>query len=341
MTETILFVDDDIHLVSAMQRSLYKSYRVELALSADDALAAIAETRYAVVVSDFQMPGMNGVELLTRVKQLAPEAVRILLTGQAELEVAIDAVNQGNIFRFLRKPCPHELLKTTLDAGLAQYRLQMAERDVLQETLIGTVALLTEMLGAIEPAAFGRASRLRWCVRKLALELCLEDPWQFEAAAMLSQIGCLPVASETLSKYFGAEPGDEHRLDPPKPHRVARRLLERVPRLQTVARMIDRQDRSFEDESGWSPEAYAIALGGDMLRVALDFDELVGKNLAFADALAGLHRNPARYNPRVLAALEKVVHDAAQADSAASFSSKPPALPLGDPLIQPSEQARF
>jgi hypothetical protein len=105
--------------------------------------------------------------------------------------------------------------------------------------------------------------------------------------------------------------------------------------------MIDRQERPFEAESGWSPEAYAIALGGDMLRVALDFDELVSKNLAFSDAFARLQRNPVRYNPRVMAALEKVVHDAVQADSAAAFSSRTPVLPLGDPLLQPSDQARF
>src|SRR5690349_18911452 len=159
MTETILFVDDDIQLVSALQRSFHRIYQVELALNADDALAALAETPYALVVSDLQMPGMNGIELLSRVKTLSPETVRILLTGQADLEAAIEAVNEGNIFRFLRKPCPQELLKKTLDAALTQFRLQMAERHVLQETLVGTVSVLTELMATAAPAAFGRASR--------------------------------------------------------------------------------------------------------------------------------------------------------------------------------------
>lgn len=333
MTETILFVDDDIHLVSALQRSLYKTYRVELALSAADALAAISDEAFAVVVSDFQMPGMNGIELLTRVKEMCPGTVRILLTGQPDLETAIEAVNEGNIFRFLRKPCPQELLKKTLEAGLAQYRLQLSERDVLQETLVGTVAVLTEILGAIEPAAFGRASRLRWCVRKLALELKQRDPWQFEAAAMLSQIGCLPVARASLKKYFADDPAsDEVPGIIPSHGRVGRQLLERVPRLHTVAQMIDHQHDLFEGREDWLPEQYTVRLGGQMLRVALDFDELVGTGLSFTNALGEMQRTKAAYDPEVFGALEKVVEGASQADASAETATP---VPDGSQFLEP------
>jgi len=179
MSEIILFVDDDIQLVSALQRSFHRTYHVELALSAADALEALAEVPYAVVVSDLQMPGMNGIELLTRVKGLSPDTVRILLTGQADLEAALEAVNEGNVFRFLRKPCPQELLKKTLDAALAQFRLQMAERQVLEETLVGTVSVLTQLLATVAPAAFGRSSRVCWCVQKLARQFDVgESAWR-------------------------------------------------------------------------------------------------------------------------------------------------------------------
>lgn len=315
MNETILFVDDDIQLVSALQRSFYRTYRVELALHPHDALAAVAETPYAVVVSDLQMPGMNGIELLTQVRQLSPDTVRILLTGHADVETAIEAVNEGNIFRFLRKPCPQELLKKTLDAGLTQFRLQMAERDVLQETLVGTVAVLTELLATMEPMAFGRAARLRWCVRKLALEMKLRDPWQFEAAAMLSQIGCIPMGSDALKRYFGEEKAAVgESTATPSQARAARQILERVPRLQTVAQIIERQYDSFEDQANRSPEAYIIALGAQMLRVAIDFDHAVSQGQSFADALGEIRRNAAAYNPEILTSLDKVVRDLSRAD---------------------------
>lgn len=316
MTETILFVDDDIQLVSAMQRSFARTYRVELALGAQDALAALAENSYALVVSDLQMPGMNGIELLKKVKEVSPETVRILLTGAADLQAAIDSVNEGSVFRFLQKPCPQELLRKTLDAGLTQYRLQMAERDVLQETLVGTVAVLTELLANLEPASFGRASRLRWCVRKLALELKVRDSWQFEAAAMLSQIGCIPMAAQTMKQEFGEDvPKASAGGATPSHARVARRLLERVPRLHTVAQIIERQYESFEGQANQSPEGYVVALGAQMLRVAMDFDQAVSQGLSFSEAFGELRRNAAEYQPEILAALGKVVHDSAAAEA--------------------------
>ena len=340
MTEKILFVDDDINLVSALQRSFHKIYRVELALQAEDALAALAETPYAVVVSDLHMPGMNGIELLSRVKDLSPETVRILLTGQAELEAAIEAVNEGNVFRFLRKPCPQELLRKTLDAGLTQYRLQVAERDVLQQTLVGTVAVLTELLATMEPAAFGRAARLRWCVRKLSIELKVRDPWQFEAAAMLSQIGCIPMSGETMSRHMVEEPRTSAETGGKASHaRIARRILERVPRLHTVAQMIERQGESFDGPGNQVPEEYVVALGAQMLRVAIDFDEAVNRGRTFAEALAELHRNTGEYNPEVLLALKNVVRETAQAESDAGAVSSGLLADLRDPRRQVSEGA--
>src|SRR5579859_6959185 len=151
MNETILFVDDDIRIVSGLQRTLRKEYEMEISGGPGDALDAIREAPYAVVVSDLKMPGMNGVEFLTRVKQLAPDTVRVLLTGQADLDTAIAAVNDGHVFRFLTKPCPQAVLTTTLDAALAQYRLVRAEKDLFHETLLGTIGILSEILSITQP----------------------------------------------------------------------------------------------------------------------------------------------------------------------------------------------
>jgi response regulator RpfG family c-di-GMP phosphodiesterase len=332
MSETILFVDDDIQLVSALQRSFHRTYHVELALSAADALEALAEAPYAVVVSDLQMPGMNGIELLTQVKMLSPDTVRILLTGQADLEAAIEAVNEGNVFRFLRKPCPQELLKKTLDAALAQFRLHRAERDVLQETLVATVSVLTELLATVAPAAFGRSSRVCWCVQKLARELKVSDPWQFEAAAMLSQIGCVPMPPEVQRRHFGEEiPAFSETEGSPSHARVAARILERVPRLDMVAQMIGRQHEAYENAAHHSPEHYRIALGAQMLRVALDFDRAVGQGRPFAGALEELRRNVSDYNPEILSALGNVIRQHAGLQN--TDLSEEAFAPIGEPRL--------
>jgi response regulator RpfG family c-di-GMP phosphodiesterase len=311
--ETILFVDDDIRVVSALQRRLYKSYQVEIAGSAAEALEAIAGTPYAVVVSDQQMPGMNGIEFLGRVKEVSPETVRILLTGQADLGTAIAAVNEGSVFRFLTKPCPDELLTRTLDAALGQHSLIVAERDVLQETLTSTVRVLVEILAAIQPAAFGRASRVQRHVRMIAREMKLNDLWQFETAAMLSQIGCISVDPEVLRKYdAGEELSAAETAQMLSQAKVGEKLLRQIPRLHLVSQMIGRQCDSFDFGADLRPESYEVLLGAQLLHAAHEFDRLTGKGRwagtvrSAKDALIEMRREARQFNPDVLAAMERV-----------------------------------
>jgi response regulator RpfG family c-di-GMP phosphodiesterase len=253
------------------------------------------------------MPGMNGVELLANVKRLSPDTVRILLTGQADLDAAIAAVNEGNIFRFLTKPCPQVILRKTLDAALEQHRLQVAEKEILQETLTGTVAILVEILSAIRPAAFGRASRIRQHVHVLAAELNLPDSWEFEAAAMLSQIGCISVDPGVLKRYYAGEELDgadrRHLLAQAS---VGRNLLCRVPRLEAVAQMVERQYQNWQSCSHSGPKAHLIAMGAQMLRAALEFDRLTGAGRSAGEALAAMRRAEREYHPDLLAALDKL-----------------------------------
>jgi response regulator RpfG family c-di-GMP phosphodiesterase len=308
MAETILFVDDDIRVVSALQRSLYKNYRVEIAGCAADALEAISDSTYAVVVSDLRMPGMNGIDFLTKVKEVSPDTVRILLTGQAELEMAIAAVNEGAIFRFLTKPCPQELLTKTLDAALEQFLLVIAERDLLRETLMGTVAVLIEVLSTVQPLAFGRVPRIRRCARALAGELKIKDTWQIEAAAMLSQIGTISVQPEVLQKHYtGEDLSDEEQGQIQRHPQVGRNLLRLVPRLHAVSLMVERQQDDFVELPDLDADRYAVALGSQTLRVALDYDRLAGMGLSQESVILKMHRNASQYNPSVLSALAQLI----------------------------------
>ena len=109
MKNVILFVDDDPNLLSAVSRGLRGRYDVQTAVGPEEGLAAVRERgahhSFAVVVADMRMPGKNGVDFLMDVAEIAPFSVRMMLTGQADQQTAIDAVNKGNIFRFLTKPC--------------------------------------------------------------------------------------------------------------------------------------------------------------------------------------------------------------------------------------------
>jgi ActR/RegA family two-component response regulator len=134
MANKILFVDDEPSILDGYRRMLYREFEVDTAPGGDDGLTMVKGTGpYAVVVSDMRMPGMSGAEFLTKVRQAAPDTVRILLTGYSDMDAAIEAVNEGNIFRYLTKPCPKEVLVKAINQSLDQYRTVTAEKILVKK----------------------------------------------------------------------------------------------------------------------------------------------------------------------------------------------------------------
>ena len=122
MEHKILFVDDDSNILDAYKRQLRKQFAVETAEGAENGIEAVKNNGpFSVIVSDLRMPGMDGNRFLARVKEMSPETARILLTGYADLTSAIEAINNGNIFRLLTKPCDKIDLVQTLENGIEQY----------------------------------------------------------------------------------------------------------------------------------------------------------------------------------------------------------------------------
>ena len=311
MSTKILCVDDDFNILQAYKRILHAEFSIETAYRALDGLEAIrTKGPFPVVVSDLRMPEMDGIRFLVEVRKCAPETVRILLTGQADLNTGVAAVNEGNIFRFLTKPCSPEALAKALRAGVEQYHLITAEKVLLKRTLVGAVQVLTETLGLVNPVAFSRASRIKRYVREMAAQLNRGDVWQFELAAMLSQIGCVTMPPDLLNKAYAGQAmtDDEQKMfaDHPK---IAGGLLAKIPRLESVARIVECQhkllslDRIPKDES--HPD-YQVFLGAQLLKAALDFDQLVTAGVSPSSAVATLRGRGENFLPGLLDALEKL-----------------------------------
>jgi DNA-binding NtrC family response regulator len=128
MAEQILFVDDEVSVLDGIERLLHGKFSISKARDAIQGLALIQLFGpYAIVVSDMRMPGMDGASFLARVHQLAPKTITMLLTGHKDLDAAIDAVNEGHLFRYLKKPCKIEDLVNAIRLGLAQYRAALAK----------------------------------------------------------------------------------------------------------------------------------------------------------------------------------------------------------------------
>ena len=308
MGEKILCVDDEVNILLGLQRQLRKQFHIEGALGADKALTAIErDGPFAVIVSDLQMPGMNGLDLLGKARELSPDTVRVMLTGQADLNTAIAAVNQNSIFRFLTKPCSAEELARTLEAAVEQYRLVTAERNLLENTLRASVKVLTEVLSLGHPAAFSRASRIHRYVRHLAAEMKLRNAWQFEVAALLSQIGCITMDPGTLDRVYTGETLSEEEKKMFAAHPVAGRdLLLHIPRLEAVAHMIGGQNA--EPSPLVAPQwQEAVSTGVNLLRAAIDFDQLITRDCSKEEALADMRGRAHGYDPACLKALATFV----------------------------------
>ena len=312
MKERILCVDDDSAMLRFF-RCLGGELVIETAEGAEQALAAVSnQGPYAVILSDMNMPGMNGVQLLSAVRNLAPDTVRIMLTGFADLTTAVEAVNQGHIFRFLAKPCPAAVLYQALKAGVEQHRLLRVEKDLLEKTLTGSIQVLTEVLGLVNPTAFGRATRVRELVNKLARRLGADNAWQFDVAAMLSHLGCVTVPEPILRRVFrGVDLSSDEREVFTSHPRVGHSLIAHIPRLEAVAAAIAYQEKRF-DGSGEPADARKgadIPLGGRVLKAALDFDSLESRGFSRENALECMSQRSGWYDPDVLAALTAVLEE--------------------------------
>jgi serine phosphatase RsbU (regulator of sigma subunit) len=133
MRTKILLVDDDEMLLAGLKRQLRNKFRVETASSGKDAVKMVEDNGpYAVVVSDYMMPGMNGIEFLTQVKLTNPDTIRMMLTGSADMTTAIKAVNEGSIYKFHPKPCPAETLGDAIQSGIEEYQKVTTDQTQLR-----------------------------------------------------------------------------------------------------------------------------------------------------------------------------------------------------------------
>jgi FixJ family two-component response regulator len=304
--ERVLIVDDEPNVLQGLRRQLRNEFDLELAVGGAEGIQAAKDLGpFAVVVSDMRMPGIGGVELLKWVKAHYPDTVRMVLTGHADLESAVQAVNEGHIFRFLTKPCSSEQMIDAVNAGVRQYQLLVSERDLLERTLRESIRVLSEVLSLVHPEAFSRTHRVAAFVGKVVRSMGLDDPWEFEVAALLSQLGCISVPSETVLKAYSGESlsGPEKTLFDRHPA-VAAELLTRIPRLESVAAMIKGQRQDPADSPACDPTTPQgrRLFGARLLRIALGLDVLLSSGMDFNRALSELAQ-VRRYDPKLLESL--------------------------------------
>ncbi|WP_027722889.1 HD domain-containing phosphohydrolase [Maridesulfovibrio zosterae] len=308
MKPRILLVDDEPNVLSSLKRQLRKYYDIHTETGPASALSCIDPKKpFSVVISDYKMPGMNGIEFLTAVKSRSPETVRMILTGYADLTNAISAVNDGHVFRFLTKPCDKDALLNNIKDAVYQYDLVTGKRVLLEQTLKKSVELLTEITSLVTPEAGERINRVRRYVRYLATKKGAKDLWKYDIATMLSQLGTLILPSGILDSLLEGDVLTPEQIEIFEMHPVvAKSLVSKLPRLGSIAEIISYQLKGF-DGSGTPRDGISgedIPLGGRILRLALDYDmwlNIVGNPRS---AFAKLEEQVEVYDPELLYYIE-------------------------------------
>lgn len=306
MNKSILLVDDEINIIFGYQRNLRNRFNIHIAESAKEGLeVSKLYGPFSVVVADYRMPEIDGIKFLSLIKQASPDTVRIMLTGHADIQVAVDAINEGNIFRFLTKPCPEHLLASSLETAVEHYRLITSERELLNKTLKGSIKVLVDILSIANPVAFSKATRLSDLAKMIARKLNYKDLWEVEIASLLSLIGCIAVPEEILTKKYSNKQLTSRETEIYNSYpQIGKSILKNIPRLENIAEAIEYQLNSYipSEENDKNGEKYPFI--ARLLKVVNDFDNYIELGASNSRALEQMNKEEYLYDPEILTALE-------------------------------------
>ncbi|MFA4924769.1 MAG: HD domain-containing phosphohydrolase [Ignavibacteriaceae bacterium] len=308
MNNKILLVDDDENILSSYKRTLRTKFTVTTSSDPVEALKLFTKSEpFAVVLSDFKMPGIDGNTFLSEVKKFSPNTVRIMLTGYADTNTAITAVNKGSIFRLLTKPCPNDVLVDALSDALNQYALITAEKELLQKTLKGSIKLLIDILSVFNPKAFSQANRLTTLTKNIAFRFGLNNTWEIETMLLLSKIGCVAIPSDILEKRLNGETltTEEENLYLSHP-RIGKALLANIPRLENISNIISYQLMPFNAQTKTQGKIQTdeIPIESRILKVLDDYDFFLQTGLDEKTALLKMKEKSGEYDTNILVALD-------------------------------------
>ncbi|MEM9160101.1 MAG: response regulator [Verrucomicrobiota bacterium] len=300
-SETILCVDDERSVLVSIKRALRGICEVEFADSAENALKALEGSEsYAAIVSDMRMPGMNGIEFLEKARHLSSHSSRIMLTGDSDQSTAIDALNKGSLYRFLKKPFSNADFLASIEASIRHYQMEVAEKDLLQRTLQGSLQALVDLLSMADPNAFQMSGRLKEIASQLGRIQKLNPTWMLNISAMLAPVGYVTLPGGVPKSK--ASDGSKNR-EMIEAWRTSSQIVKRIPRLEKVSRAIE---LSLQQEVGALEKDRLVARLAATLKIADQYGRLRRRGLTKKEAIADLKDVKGEFEQISIAALNSV-----------------------------------
>ena len=307
MNPRILCVDDDSNVLESLRDSLRRRFDIVPTTNGFEALKMMVAESFPVVVSDMRMPLIDGARFLKLAREHAPDTVRILLTGQSTLDDAVATVNDGQIFRFLLKPCVTTDLIAAIDAGIAHHEELAARRPGGMDLASGVVRAMTAMAAAVDPTAAGRGERIRRSAVDLSKALKVSYGDEIGRACELSQLGAIALPRDTLAQLasdraLNAEQGAQLERLPES----AASFLEGIPSLASERALIGHLARPLVPTK---PGSVGTPLSARIARVVLDYDVLQMQRVPDDLRLTTMRARTGRYDLAVIDKFEDVLED--------------------------------
>lgn len=306
MNNKILCVDDEEAILRGFKLNLNNKFELHFASDGIEGLELFKrEGGFAAVLSDMRMPRMSGAEMLHEIKKIDSEVVTVLLTGHTDFESAMAAVNDGNVFRMLSKPCPPDVLRKVLKDAIEQYDLITSKRILLDQTLRGAVDALAQSLAITQPLFFGRAQRVRRMANGLAEAVQLVESWRVGVAAIFSQLAYLSIPNHwSESVYYRKDLKPELKAMLKDLPEETLKIIDLIPGLTDIREILQRIDiqPKFEIDDG-----SGIRTAASILRVALDYDYYQEQGHADALIIQTLISRADTYDQKITEALSQFI----------------------------------
>jgi FixJ family two-component response regulator len=298
--EKILLVTSDMALSECFTATLKEEYDIARYDNAEEGLAHLGRKKdVAVVVTGLTLPGMGGLEFLEQVKKRHPKVVCIIITGEGNFDIALDAVNRDGVYKFLKKPCSPDLLSSSIKSAVERYHILLEDTNIYRQTLQGLVKMLVEILGYSNPAAVGRSTRARPLALQIGRALGMKPLWILDISVMLSQIGCVGLPRPILTKIEKEQDLEKHELKTFMTHpSIAAQLLQNIPKMEKVAEIVRLQNAPIQSEP---------PLASRIIKVCLDMDRFERRGAPPAKCIELMRKYSERYDAQVVNALADIL----------------------------------
>ena len=312
----VLFVDDDENLLKALRRSIRNTIDMRTATSAVEGLRMLDKSGpFSVVVVDNNMPRIDGVALLQKVKESFPDTIRVMFTGNSDQATAARAVNEGNVFCFLTKPCPTETLLEKIDEAHAAHLKILEDRKIREDTLMGSVKLMSDMLSVTYPQAYARSRLVQRWARQAALSMDLKEIWDLKVASMLWPISETRMSPQLVArKNSGQALTKDELVKLVDANRTMVNMLSAIPRLKSVSQLILMSNTHFISSM---PDAKR-GLEARLLQILIDLSVRMdpADSTDLKAAFDALESSGTDYDMALLSALRTVLDRDPKADAA-------------------------